>query len=78
LPHRTRDSNKKLYGVASPFFFGKPFFLEGHRAEISQRRVQPPVMVKLKPIDHLVLCPTACRKVHSVHPLFSEPKSIQQ
>jgi hypothetical protein len=54
LPHRTRDSNKKLNGVASPFFFGKPFFLEGHRAEISQHRVQPQVIVKRKPTDDLV------------------------
>ena len=51
------------------FLIGKPFFLEGHRAEISQSRVKPPVIVKLKPIDHLVLCLTACRKVHSVQPL---------
>ena len=27
------------------------------------------MIVKLKPIDHLVLCLTACRKVHSVQPL---------
>ena len=31
--------------------------------------MKPPVIVKLKPIDYLVLCLTACRKVHSVQPL---------
>jgi len=41
----------------------------GHRAEISQRRVKPPVIVKLKPIDHLVLCLTACGKLHAAQPL---------
>lgn len=35
-------------------FIGEPFFREGHRAGISQPRVQPPVMVKQKPIDPLV------------------------
>lgn len=48
---------------------GKPFFLEGQWYEISHRRAQPPVTGKRKPIDHLVLCLTVCRKVHSAQPL---------
>lgn len=48
------------------FLYRQAAFLEDHRAEISQRRVNPPVIVKLKPVGHLVLCLTACQKVRFV------------
>jgi hypothetical protein len=47
----------------------KPLFLEGHWAEISQRRMQPPGIVKPQPIDHLFFFLTARRTAHSVQPL---------
>jgi len=34
-------------------FIGMPFFREGDLAGISMRRVEPPVIVKQKPIDPL-------------------------
>jgi hypothetical protein len=58
-------------------FSARPFFLEGHRAEISQHRVQPPVIVKRKPTDHLVLCPTS-REISMPPNAFFVPMSIKR
>ncbi len=54
---------------SDPFVIAKPFFFEGRRAEMAQRRVKPAMIGEARPVDRFVPGLTARRKAHCAQPL---------
>ena len=55
------------------FPIGKPALLELHRADVGQRRTQPPMIVEPHPVDHLVHRRTVGPEAHAVQARNLEP-----